>query len=63
MDINQKVNRLENFNFNVKPCLYNERKSKSCVNNEFGIDYSDAGQIFNLICSQIISKDYLEHKK
>lgn len=63
MDFNQKVNRLETFNFNVKPCLHNEIKSKSCVNNEFGIGH-DAGHMFNLVCStQIIFKDYLKYKK
>ena len=63
MDFNQKADRLDNLNFNVKPCLHNEIKFKSCVNNEFGIDHSDAGQMFNFVCTQIIFKDYLEHNK
>ena len=63
MDFHQKEDRLETFNFNVKPCLHNEIQSISCVNNEFGIDHSDASQMFKLACTQIIFKDYLEHNK
>ena len=47
MEFKQKEDRIENFDFNVKPCLNNEIKSKRCVNNEFGIDHSDACQRFN----------------
>ena len=63
MEFKQKEDRIENFDFNVKPCLNNEIKSKRCVNNEFGIDHSDTGQKFNFDCTQITFKDYLEQNK
>ena len=63
MNFKQKADRLENFDFNVKPSLHNEIKSKSSVTNEFGLDHSNAGHMFNFVCTQIIFKDYLEHNK
>ena len=60
--LTQKQDRLNKFDNNVKVCLQNEIKSKSYVNNKFGVDYmSDASRVFNFSCTKIIFKDYLEN--
>ena len=62
MVFNRKQDRLNNFDYNFKLCLQNEIKSKSYVNNEFGVSrMSDAGQMFNFACTHIIFKYYLEN--
>ena len=64
MDLKQKRDRLDNYDYNVKHCLRNEIKSKSIVNNKFGVDsISDAGRTFNFACTKIMFKDYLEDNK
>ena len=56
-----KKDQFDNFDYNVKHCLRNEIKSKSIVNNEFGVDsISDAGRTFNFVCTKIMFKNYLE---
>ena len=53
---------MEDFDYNVKHCLRNEITSKSIVINDFGVDtIDDAGQLFNMVCTKIIFKDYLEN--
>ena len=64
MDLKQKRDRLDNYDYNVKHCLRNEIKSKSIVNNKFGVDsISNAGRTFNFSCTKIMFKDYLEDNK
>ena len=62
MDFKEKKNRLENFDYNVKHCLRNEITSKITVINDFRVDtIDDAGQLFNMACTKIFFKDYLEN--
>ena len=64
MNSKEKKNRLEAFEYNDKPCLRNEILSKSIVDHdhEFGVDtIIDKGQLFNMACTKIIFKDYLEN--
>ena len=65
MDFKEKENRLEDFKYNVIPCLRNEILSKSIVihDHEFGDTESDNSQLFNKTCTKIIFKDYLENHK
>ena len=60
----EKKNRLEDFDYNVKPCLRNDSTSKSIVihYHDFGVDtINDKSQLFNMACTKIIFKDYLEN--
>ena len=64
MDFKEKQNRLEDFEYNVIPCLRNEILSKSIVihDHEFGVaTITDKRQLFNMTCTKIIFKDYLEN--
>ena len=64
MNFKEKKNRLEDFEYNVIPCLWNEILSKSIVihDHEFGVDtIIDKSQLFNMACTKIIFKDYLEN--
>ena len=65
MDFKEKENRLEDFKYNVIPCLRNEILSKSIVihDHEFGDTITDKSQLFNKACTKIIFKDYLENHK
>ena len=52
---------LMDFDYNVKHCLRNEITSKSTVIDEFGVDnIDDADLLFNMICTKIMFKYYLE---
>ena len=64
MNFKEKKNRLEDFEFNVKHCPRNEITSKSIVihEHEFGVDtINDKSQLFNMACTKIFFKDYLEN--
>ena len=65
MDFKEKENRLEDFKYNVIPCLRNEIQSKSIVitDHEFDDIITDKSQLFNKACTKIIFKDYLENHK
>ena len=64
MDFKEKQNRLEDFEYNVIPCLRNEILSRSIVihDHESGVDtITDKRQLFNMTCTKIVFKDYLEN--
>ena len=59
MNFKEKKNRLEDFEYNVIPCLWNEITSKSIVihDHDFGVDtINDKSQLFNMACTKIILK-------
>ena len=61
LDFKQKKDRLDDFDHNVKHCLRNEITSKSTVIDELGVDnIDDASRSFNIACTKIMFKDYLE---
>ena len=61
MEFKQKKDRLDDFDYNVKHCLRNLITSKSTVIDEFGVDNIDnAGHLFNMVCTKIMFKYYLE---
>ena len=63
-ELQGEKNRLDAFEYNVKPCLRNEIISKSIVDHdhEFVVDkIFDKSQLFNMACTKIIFKDYLEN--
>jgi len=65
MDFKEKENRLDDFKYNVIPCLRNEIQSKSIVITDHDFDdiITDKSQLFNKACTKIIFKDYLENHK
>ena len=61
MDFKQQKDRLDDFDYNVKHCHRNEITSKSTVIDELVVDNIDAaGRSFNIACTKIMFKDYLE---
>ena len=61
MDFKQQKDRLDDFDYNVKHCHRNEISSKSTVIDELVVDNIDAaGRSFNIACTKIMFKDYLE---